>query len=124
MDTILVVEDEGLIAELLEDVLQDAGYRVVTAGNGLEGLARLADVAPDLVLSDIMMPGLDGRALCQRIRSDARYHGLPIVLMSAALPAADRATDYTAFIRKPFDLDGLLGTIRRILDAAGSADAG
>lgn len=112
MTLILVVEDEAAIADVVRDVLEDEGYSVRWAGNGRDGLAAVAEQPPQLVLSDIMMPVLDGRAMCRAIQSDPRYRHIPIVLMSAA--ALDVAADtcrYAAFVRKPFDLDRLLGTV-------------
>ncbi len=84
LPTILVVDDEPAIAEMLQDILEYEGYQVVTAGNGHEGLACVAAVRPQLVLSDVMMPGLDGRAFCRALQADPRYRGIPVVLMSAA----------------------------------------
>ncbi len=117
MPTILVVDDEHILAAMLQDLFEEAGYRVVTAGTGREGLQRLAEVRPDLVLSDVMMPDLDGWALCQAIRADATYRSIPIVLMTA-MPSqfSTAGCDYTALIAKPFDLEVLLTTITRALD--------
>jgi CheY-like chemotaxis protein len=117
MATILVVDDEHIIAALLQDLFEEAGYRVVTARNGREGLKRLADVRPDLVLSDVMMPDMDGRALCQAIRADATYRAIPIVLMTAVPAQISTADcDYTALIPKPFDLESLITTVIQALN--------
>jgi CheY-like chemotaxis protein len=115
MPTILVVDDEIIILEMLQDVLEEEGYQVVTAGDGHAGLARLAEAQPHLVLSDVMMPGMDGRELCLQLHSDPRYRSIPIVLMSAALPPRRNDYRYAAFIPKPFDLDFLMATISRII---------
>jgi CheY-like chemotaxis protein len=112
MATILVVDDEHIIAAMLQDLFEEAGYRVVTARNGIEGLKRVAEVRPDLVLSDVMMPDMDGRALCQAIRADETYRATPIVLMTAMTAQISTADcDYTALIPKPFDLEALMQTI-------------
>jgi CheY-like chemotaxis protein len=116
MMTILVVDDEGSVADVLSAILTDEGYRVVTAENGREGLARVAESHPDLVLSDVMMPLLDGRELCRAIKSDPVHSAIPVVLMSAV---ADKVVgsdcNYNAFIHKPFDLNTLLDLIARLL---------
>jgi CheY-like chemotaxis protein len=118
MPTILVVDDEHIIASMLQDLFEEAGYQVVTARTGREGLQRLAEVGPDLILSDVMMPDLDGRALCQAIRADATYRAIPIVLMTAVPEYISPADcDYTALIPKPFDLESLLITITQALNA-------
>jgi CheY-like chemotaxis protein len=123
MHTILVVEDEPAIVELLQMVLEDAGYRVITAANGQEALARLEELRADLVLSDVMMPVMDGRTLCRTMRAEVQYHDLPIVLMSAAAVPADSDTDATAFIRKPFHLHDLVGTLSAIIGTHSRSDA-
>lgn len=114
--TVLVVDDEVVIAEAVAAVLQDEGYQVVTATNGQEGLARAAEVRPDLVLVDMMMPVMDGEEMSRRLREDPAMREVPIVVMSAVhrslreLPFA-----HTAFLPKPFDLDTLLETIAKAL---------
>src|SRR5690606_23937872 len=70
MATILVVEDEYALAGLLRDMLQEEGYAVVLASNGSQALEQLAETRPDLILSDVMMPGMDGRALTRALRTD------------------------------------------------------
>jgi CheY-like chemotaxis protein len=119
--TILVVEDEGTIAGVLCDVLEDEGYQVVVAHNGQEGLARVAEAAPDMVLSDLMMPLLDGHGLCRALQADPRYQAIPIVLMSAGeRPASVSGCQYAAFVAKPFDFERLLTTV---VAQIGSAEA-
>ena len=112
MPTILLVEDEYSIASMLQDLFEEAGYRVVTARSGREALQLLAEARPALVLSDVMMPDLDGRALCQAMRAEASYRSIPIVLMTAVPAQISTADcDYTALVPKPFDLESLLTTI-------------
>jgi len=116
MKTILVVEDELVLTEVLSVVLEDAGYRVVTVGDGRAGLAALADVQPDLVLCDVMMPFMDGRELCRCMQADLALRHIPIVLMTAA-PSVVSLADckYAALVRKPFDLDRLLDVIKALV---------
>ena len=117
--TILVVDDEPAIAEMLQDLLEDEGYQVVTAGNGHDGLACVAQVRPQLVLSDVMLPGLDGRAFCRALQADPAYRSIPVVLMSAAAaPEAQDGCAYAAFVRKPFDLAPFVDLIRAVLSGA------
>ena len=117
--TILVVDDEPAIAEMLQDLLEYEGYQVVTAGNGHDGLAWVAQVRPQLVLSDVMMPGLDGRAFCRALHADPSTRAIPVVLMSAAAaPEAQEGCPYAAFLRKPFDLATCVGLIRAVLTGA------
>ena len=117
MSTILVVEDESPIRELLAEVLRGEGHRVLAAADGLAALALLDRETPDLVLTDAMMPGLDGLGLAARMRADPRTAGVPVVLMSAAVPARPDGLDGVGFLAKPFDLDRLLGVVAAALDS-------
>jgi CheY-like chemotaxis protein len=113
--TILVAEDEEALAELLRLLLEDEGYRVLVAANGHEALDRLKEHRPRLVLSDMMMPGLDGRALAQAMAADPDFRGIPLVLMSAVHERGAREVPHAAFVSKPFDIDALLATVARLL---------
>lgn len=101
--TVLVVDDERYIVDLLTDLLDDEGYRVISASDGLAALQKVKDETPDLVLTDIMMPRLDGLALLTKMREE--HFGVPVVLMSAAVTPIAHEVPY---ISKPFDLDDLL----------------
>lgn len=116
MTHILVIDDETAITDLLVGFLTDEGYQILTAGNGKEGLEWLARQHIDLVLCDIMMPVMDGRAFCRAVSSDPRFQHVPIVLMSAVreMLVGDECS-YAAFISKPFDLDRVLATIQQLL---------
>lgn len=103
MRTILVVDDEFGVADVLAAALEDEGYRVLTAANGKQGIERLAESRPDLILVDFMMPVMDGPTMAHALRSDG-HSDLPIIMMSAMPEAAvrERFDDYFAFLRKPF----------------------
>ena len=115
--TILVVEDEPSIADLLALALGAAGYRVAVTGDGRAALARLAEEPYDLVLSDVMLPYLDGLGLARALQADPALRAIPLVLMSAAHATTARAAPHAAFLPKPFDLDRVLVTVERLLDA-------
>src|SRR5215212_8600286 len=91
MPMILIVEDETSIATLLRDVLEDEGYTVLLARNGQEALDLLGTHHPALVLTDVMMPIVDGFALCRAIQANPAYQGIPVLVMSAIIdpPATD-----------------------------------
>jgi CheY-like chemotaxis protein len=117
MVTILVVEDDIGISEVIKAILAYKGYDVIITENGHEALQYLerGDL-PDLILSDVMMPVMDGRELCRRIRATPSYSSIPLVLMSAALgPSSLDNCDYSAFISKPFEVSTLLSTLDRLL---------
>lgn len=115
---VLVVEDERTIAELFQYLLDAEGYEVITARNGLEALQILDEEPVDLILSDIMMPFMDGWQLCQELNNHPSYHNIKLVLMSAINPdivKPNNSCNYAAFIKKPFDLDNLMETLKRQL---------
>jgi CheY-like chemotaxis protein len=117
--TVLVVDDEPLIREIVRALLEDEGYAVECAEDGVEALA-VVDAEPiDLVISDVVMPRLDGRTLAHRLR--ARQEPLPIVLMSAN--RAESGMPGVALVAKPFDVDDLLDAVSAALADAASGNA-
>lgn len=115
MKRILLVDDELSILEALEDVLTSEGYRVEVARHGEEALRALAEVRPDLILMDLMMPVMDGHTLLHRLR-DSEFRSIPVVVMSAGRFNGP-STLAPPFVAKPFELDHLLATIHRHLHA-------
>ena len=115
METILLVEDEPAILDMLVDVLRAEGYATLAAQDGLAALELLARGVPDLVLTDAMMPGLDGPALVRRIREEPALREVPVVLASAVLRPDLSGLDGVTFLAKPFDLDALLGAVAAAL---------
>lgn len=114
MTHVLVVEDESAIAELVEVALQMHGFSVEVAHDGREGLRRVLERRPDLVLTDFMMPYGSGIELAAAIRERSDMRDLPIILMSAVdkPPAASRDL-CNAFLPKPFDAKKLLAVVHR-----------
>ena len=114
---ILVVDDDPSILALVAEILQDEGYEVATARNGAEALAQVAEAVPAVLLTDLMMPVMDGPALVQACRATPVTAGLPIVVMSAALPALLDGLAWLGVqdaIYKPFDMDVLVAIIARL----------
>ena len=110
---ILVVDDDPRILEIMAEALIDEGYRVRRAPDGLAALAEVARATPDLVVTDIVMPRLDGVELARRLH--AMPHPVPVVLVSAVtVPPAD---EDVAFAAKPFDMDHFLAIVARALEA-------
>jgi CheY-like chemotaxis protein len=114
MTRILVVDDEAAIRDLVTTMLQDEGYEVVSARNGAEALERLAAAPPDLLLTDWMMPILDGKGLLDHLRNQRHLDGLAVVVMSAAVRPDIEAGTVAAFLPKPFDLTLLLDIVSRL----------
>ena len=121
---ILVVEDDLDLLGLVEMLLQDAGYRVRTAGDGLQALARVAEEMPGLILLDMRMPVMSGWEFAHEFRA---RHGraCPVVVVTAAENAQLRAAEIEAdaWLAKPFDLDDVLRMAARFLPLPSGAQA-
>ena len=117
MPTVLVVDDEFGVAEVLEAILTDEGYGVILAANGRQGLARVNDSQPDVVLVDYMMPVLDGVGLVRALAANPAHAHLPVILMSSLPEEAIKSQldGYAAFLRKPFRVATVLTTLQRVL---------
>ena len=114
--TVLVVDDEVAITETLCVALELEGYSPIAAGNGREGLEQFDRASPHLVITDLMMPYVDGRELVRAIRARPGGREVPIIVMSAAHDAArDGEIEHDRFVLKPFNLDELLGRVRELL---------
>lgn len=117
--TILTVDDSSSIRQLLSSTLEGCGYRVIDASNGKEGLEKLMETSPDLIISDLHMPYLDGIGFIQLIRSTSLYRFVPIIMLTtenqAALKQAGTAAGATAWLTKPFKPHELLSVIKRVL---------
>jgi CheY-like chemotaxis protein len=112
--TILVVDDDEDLRSMVVLVLEDAGYRVRTAGDGIDALEHLARVRPDAILLDMRMPRMDGREFAKRLRTGAGSQ-IPLLVMTAAEQAEKWAREVGAddFVAKPFDIENLLRVVAR-----------
>ena len=122
---VLVTEDDPSSLRLLVYALQHEGYQVVTATNGLEGLKKALKEQPDLVILDVMLPGMDGFEVCHRLRSEPQTSQLPILMLSAKAQEIDRgiglkvgADDY---ITKPWQRLELGAKIATLLERKSAA---
>ncbi|MEW6266782.1 MAG: response regulator transcription factor [Thermodesulfobacteriota bacterium] len=118
-ETILVVEDERDILDLIEYNLHEAGYHVLRAMNGQEALDLARKQRPDLVVLDLMLPGLDGKEVCRRIKQDESLRQIPVVMLTAKAEEVDRivglelgADDY---MTKPFSPRELVLRVKAVL---------
>jgi DNA-binding response OmpR family regulator len=116
---ILVVEDDPELAELLSFNLKKAGFSVGTAGDGVEALKKVRSLQPDLILLDLMLPELDGFAVCEVLRSAPQTLAVPIIMVSALSGQLTRlnglAMGANEYITKPFNLKDLLSRVEDLL---------
>jgi len=122
MSTILIIEDESTSARLLELVLKREGYTTITATNGLQGLKLAQTQHPDLVLLDLMLPGIDGFEVCNRLRADPSTANVPIIVTTAKSQEADKKAaakvGANAYLTKPYTNKELVATIEAVLKRA------
>jgi DNA-binding response OmpR family regulator len=120
-DTILYVEDDPLVCDVVCELLRAAGYLVDAVEDANEALLRLADEEYALILLDMMLPGLDGRELCRRIRAHEGEVYVPIIMLTALAAEADRHAAFAAgaddYVTKPFDTAELLDRVTAWLHA-------
>jgi len=117
---VLVVDDDRVIQQLLEVNLELEGYQVAgTASDGQEAIAMAAELKPDLILLDIMMPKMDGLEVCRQLKADPKLSKIPIVLLSARAQDMDIREGLEigadAYLTKPFDPVELLDVVGRLL---------
>jgi DNA-binding response OmpR family regulator len=119
---ILVADDDPVILRLLQVNFRLEGYQVETASRGEDALVLARESVPDLILLDVMMPGVDGWEVCRRLKEDPATAGIPVIFLSARAQDEDRkrghALGVTEYVTKPFDPGRLVQTVRRVLDAA------
>ena len=118
---ILVVEDEEPLARVLSFSLENEGYAVARAEDGVECMNKVSTFAPDAILMDIMMPKLDGLETIRLLRSSGQHKGLLIVALTAKTRSSDREEALAAgadlFVRKPFQISSLLDQVENLLSA-------
>ena len=119
--TVMVVDDDSLIRRAVTLYLSSRGYEIIGAVNGNDCLTKLNSKVPDVVLMDVMMPGMDGRETCRRVRE---FSEVPIILLSARAQETDRelgiAAGANGYITKPVSLKEVEAQVRALLPAAPS----
>jgi twitching motility two-component system response regulator PilG len=114
---VMVIDDSKTIRRTAESLLKRAGCEVITATDGFEALAMIADIRPDVIFVDIMMPRLDGYQTCALIKHNEAYRSIPVIMLSSKDGLFDRARGRIVgseqYLTKPFTKDELLNAIRR-----------
>ncbi len=117
---LLLVDDEPGLREAVKDYLTESGFSVQVASNAREGWELMQQTAPDLVISDIMMPQVDGYQFLKQLRDDARFAALPVIFLTAKGMTGDRIQGYQArcdaYLSKPFDPDELVAIVENLLE--------
>ena len=119
---IMVVDDEPYIARVIKFKLEQEGYTVISANDGVTGLEKIREEKPDMVLLDVMMPGMSGYEVCQKIKGDAELAGIPVVILTAKGQERDREQGFSMgasdYITKPFSPNRLLELVKSIVGEA------
>src|SRR5512135_3695956 len=117
--SILVIEDDDIVARTIERCLRGGEFRVRLASSGVEGLRAARREVPDLVILDVIMPGMDGYAVCREMRADPQLGDVPILFLTAKTKDEDKIAGFTVgaddYLGKPFNVDELILRIRAIL---------
>ncbi|MEM7098925.1 MAG: twitching motility response regulator PilG [Pseudomonadota bacterium] len=119
MVKVLVIDDSKTIRKSAENLLTKEGYEVVTANDGFEALAKIADTRPEIIFVDIMMPRLDGYQTCALIKNNKEFQATPVVMLSSKDGLFDKAKGRIVgsdeYLTKPFSREELLGTINQLV---------
>ena len=128
MSKILIIEDDPSAKRLVEYILKHQGYEVITASNGLQGLRKAREEKPDLVVLDIMLPGLDGYEICSQLRDDAETANMLILMLSSKVREVDKATGLKIgaddYLSKPASPAMIIQKVASLLDNANTDTAG
>jgi two-component system, OmpR family, response regulator RpaA len=116
---ILVIEDDEIVSRTIERCLRGDEFHITVAGSGVEGLQKARRQPPELIILDVIMPGMDGYAVCREVRADPILKDIPILFLTAKSKDDDKITGFTAgaddYLSKPFNLDELTLRVRAIL---------
>jgi two-component system cell cycle response regulator DivK len=114
---VLIVDDNSQVAQLVQDILENAGYAVVHAADGAAGLQAARAQAPDLILMDMQLPGLDGLEITRRLKADPTTRAIPVVALTASAMPDERAralaTGLDDYLTKPIDITVLTGAVEQ-----------
>jgi CheY-like chemotaxis protein len=113
--TVLVVDDEPVLRAIVREILHEEGYAVIEAADGRVMLEMMAKERPDLVLMDVMMPGIDGREAYRQLRLHPEHRDVPVVMMSAGVRPIKLDPSIAGFMAKPFDISQLVELVVRLI---------
>jgi len=115
--SILIIDDDIICQNMLRSTLIQAGYTVIVTSDGNEGIEKVAEELPDLIILDIMMPEMDGGEVAQLLKSDPKTAGIPIIFLSSLITEKEKKIggkdDVISFLSKPYNRDELLNEIKK-----------
>lgn len=123
MHRVLVVEDEALIALSIEFLLESEGFEVMVCGHGADALAKIRSFAPDIVVTDYMMPVMNGAEFIARLRANPKTQPIPVIIVTAIPSEKLNGIPYDVLLRKPFTDENLLEAIRIALSRLPGQDS-
>ncbi|RCK71945.1 MAG: Phosphate regulon transcriptional regulatory protein PhoB (SphR) [Anaerolineae bacterium] len=116
---ILVIEDDEIVARTIERSLRGEEFKITVANSGIEGLKIARKLIPDIVILDVVMPGMDGYTVCREMRADPALQDVPILFLTAKIKDEDKIAGFNAgaddYLSKPFNIDELILRVRAIL---------
>jgi len=119
MKTVLIADDRATSRELVRSVLENSGYAVTEASDGVEALRNARELKPDLIILDLHMPRLDGFGVIREIRRDRELSGTPVLALTASAMQGDReralSAGFTGFVAKPIQLGALRNEVARLI---------
>ena len=120
MKKILVVDDDLILRKVLQNSLEQKGYQVISVGSGKEALAKFNQDIPDIIVSDVSMPDMDGFEFCRQLRSQTSGKLIPFIFLSAKNELEDRIQGHTigadSYLTKPFEMKELLAHIEALIE--------
>lgn len=119
VSNVLVIEDDEIVARTIERSLRGEEFKITTVNSGVEGLKIARKMIPDIVILDVVMPGMDGYTVCREMRADPTLSDVPILFLTAKIKDEDKITGFNAgaddYLSKPFNIDELILRVRAIL---------
>ncbi|KAA3636712.1 MAG: response regulator [Calditrichaeota bacterium] len=121
---VFIVDDESEITEIVDTFLTEHGFQVTTENNPVEAIKKIKNVKPNVILLDIMMPGIDGYEICQQLKQDPEFVNTPVIFLTGKDRSDDMGRSFKSggdmFIKKPFSCERLLEIVNIVMMSTGN----